>query len=104
LETREHEDVIVRLLVQLRAPIPSRGQSPIDTGPAIIARSIEAMLEEITHDLHSQSINRSPLVAHILMEGGVLNELRKVLKTRGDGPKDSGDLAIFVNKHQGYEE
>jgi hypothetical protein len=36
LEAREHEDIVVRLLVELTAPIPRRGEPPVDAGPAVV--------------------------------------------------------------------
>ena len=36
LEPREHEHVVVGLLVQFAAPVPRRGQSAINTRPAVV--------------------------------------------------------------------
>jgi len=36
LEAREHEHVVVGLLVQLGAPVPRRCEAPVDARPAVV--------------------------------------------------------------------
>lgn len=57
LEAREHEDIVVRLLVQLRAPIPRRSKSTVNTRAAIVPwdKKLEYTAEKKTKYCHQIS-------------------------------------------------
>lgn len=50
LEPRQQEDAVVLLLLDARAPVPRAGQPAVDARAAIIARAVEAVLEEIAQN------------------------------------------------------
>ena len=102
---RELEERIVRLRGELRAPIPSRGQSSIDATTrvkeVIATRAIKCMGEEIMQyiffRLFCATIRLQLAIQAFALSAGCL----QVADGDDNGTQYAGYLGVFVNKCQG---
>lgn len=95
------EDRIVRLLRDLRTPIPTGCQASIDATPTIVSTPVEAVSEEILEDGCPAFLHPTPVSIDEFLRTLVCPvELRKFLNTGHDRVQDPAHLIVLVDEHK----
>ena len=90
LEPRELEHRVVRLLLDLRAPVPRRGEPPVDARPGVEevvrARPVERVPEEIRKDASPATLDRLERRLDVRAQIRVVAQRLDGIDNQHDGP------------------
>mmetsp|Transcript_5681 Transcript_5681/g.21433 ORF Transcript_5681/g.21433 Transcript_5681/m.21433 type:complete len:325 (+) Transcript_5681:30-1004(+) len=104
-ETRQRKHRVVRLFLNLRAPVPRARQPPVDARSRVeeVIRpgSVEGVPEKVRQDGLPALVHAPERALHVLSQTLVLAQLLHPLHHQRYGVQDPRHLGVLVDEHEG---